>query len=61
MASVPPAASPTNSRSGSEVTNARNPGLIDTAYVAGQPGPSFDQVLVPLPGREIQLGLRLRF
>jgi hypothetical protein len=46
---------------GFNVTNARNPRLIDTAYVAGQPGPTFGQVLVPLPGREIQLGLRLRF
>jgi len=46
---------------GFNVTNARNPRLVDTAYIAGQPGPSFGQVLVPLPGREIQLGLRLRF
>lgn len=46
---------------GFNVTNARNPRLIDNAYVAGQPGPTFGQVLVPLPGREMQLGLRLRF
>ena len=46
---------------GFNVTNARNPRLVDTAYIAGQPGPSFGQILVPLPGREIQLGLRLRF
>jgi len=46
---------------GFNVTNARNPRLIDTAYVSGQPGPNFGEVLVPLPGREIQLGLRLQF
>ncbi len=46
---------------GFNVTNARNPRLIDAAYVAGKPGPNFGKVRVPLPGREIQLGLRLQF
>jgi len=46
---------------GFNVTNARNPRLIDAAYVSGQPGPNFAEVRVPLPGREIQLGLRLQF
>jgi len=46
---------------GFNVTNARNPRLIDTAYVNGQPGPTFGGVRVPLPGREIQLGARLQF
>jgi hypothetical protein len=46
---------------GFNVTNARNPRLIDAAYVAGQPGPNFGKVRVPLPGREIQFGLRLQF
>jgi outer membrane receptor protein involved in Fe transport len=46
---------------GFNVTNARNPRLIDASYVGGQPGPNFGEVRVPLPGREIQLGLRLQF
>jgi outer membrane receptor protein involved in Fe transport len=46
---------------GFNVTNAKNPRLIDAAYVAGAPGPTFGDVLVPLPGRELQLGARLRF
>jgi hypothetical protein len=29
--------------------------------VKGAPGPTFGGVLVPLPGRELQLGARLKF
>ena len=43
------------------LTNARNPRLIDNAFVDGSPGPAFGETLVPQPGREVQLGLRLRF
>jgi outer membrane receptor protein involved in Fe transport len=43
------------------VTNRRNPLLVDNFYEGGQPGPSFGEVRVPLPGREIQFGLRLQF
>jgi hypothetical protein len=46
---------------GFNVTNAKNPRLIDAAYVRGAPGPTFGDVLVPLPGRELQLGVRLKF
>jgi len=46
---------------GFNVTNARNPRLIDATYVSGAPGPTFGDVLVPLPGRELQLGVRLKF
>jgi outer membrane receptor for ferrienterochelin and colicin len=46
---------------GFNVTNAKNPRLIDASYVSGAPGPTFGNVLVPLPGRELQLGARLRF
>ena len=46
---------------GFNVTNAKNPRLIDAAYVSGAPGPTFGGVLVPLPGRELQLGARLKF
>ncbi len=46
---------------GFNVTNAKNPRLIDAAYVSGAPGPNFGNVLVPLPGRELQLGVRLKF
>jgi hypothetical protein len=46
---------------GFNVTNSRNPRLIDAAYVGGQPGPNFGEVRVPQPGREIQLGFRLQF
>jgi outer membrane receptor protein involved in Fe transport len=46
---------------GFNVTNARNPRLIDAGFVSGQPGPKFGTVNVPLPGREIQFGVRLQF
>ena len=46
---------------GFNVTNAKNPRLIDAAYVSGAPGPTFGDVLVPLPGRELQMGVRLKF
>lgn len=46
---------------GFNVTNAKNPRLIDAAYVRGAPGPTFGDVLVPLPGRELQLGVHLKF
>jgi outer membrane receptor protein involved in Fe transport len=41
--------------------NARNPRLVDASYVEGGPGPRFGTTRVPLPGREIQLGVRLEF
>jgi outer membrane receptor for ferrienterochelin and colicin len=41
--------------------NARNPRLIDNFYVNGSPGPTFGQTRVPLPGREVQFGVRLQF
>jgi hypothetical protein len=41
--------------------NARNPRLVDNFYVSGSPGPTFGQTRVPLPGREVQLGVRLQF
>ena len=40
--------------------NARNPALIDNAWVNGAPGANFGKVRVPLPGREIQLGVRFQ-
>ena len=43
------------------LTNARNPRLIDSFWVNGAPGPTFGQTRVPLPGREIQLGFRFEF
>jgi hypothetical protein len=43
------------------LTNARNPSLIEASYVDGRPGPGFGTTRVPLPGREIQLGLRVAF
>jgi hypothetical protein len=46
---------------GFNVTNAKNPRLIDAAYVSGAPGRTFGDLLVPLPGRELQLGVRLKF
>ncbi len=46
---------------GFNVTNAKNPRLIDAAYVRGAPVATFGDVLVPLPGRELQLGVRLKF
>jgi hypothetical protein len=46
---------------GFNVTNAKNPRLIDPSYVSGAPSATFGDVLVPLPGRELQLGVRLKF
>lgn len=46
---------------GFNVTNAKNPRLIDASYVSGAPSATFGDVLVPLPGRELQLGVRLKF
>jgi outer membrane receptor for ferrienterochelin and colicin len=46
---------------GFNVLNEKNPRLIDASYVAGVPGPNFGNVLVPLSGRELQLGVRLKF
>jgi hypothetical protein len=43
------------------VTNARNPRLIDNAYIQNAPGPTFGEVLVPLHGREAQLGVKFQF
>ena len=43
------------------LTNASNAGLIDNVWVNGGPGPTFGTVRVPLPGRETQIGFRLRF
>jgi hypothetical protein len=46
---------------GFNVTNRKNPKLIDSSYVNGAPSATFGSILVPLPGRELQLGARLRF
>jgi hypothetical protein len=46
---------------GFNVTNKKNPSLIDASYVNGAPSPTFGGVLVPLPGRELQVGARLKF
>jgi outer membrane receptor for ferrienterochelin and colicin len=43
------------------LTNERNPRLIDNSWVSGAPGPTFGDTRVPLPGREIQIGFRLTF
>ena len=43
------------------LTNAKNPGLINNFYVNGAPGPDFGSVRVPLPGREVQLGMRIQY
>ncbi len=42
-------------------TNQANPKLINNSFISGAPGPQFGQVLVPLPGREVQFGLRFQF
>ena len=46
---------------GFDVTNAKNPRLIDASYVSAAPSATFVNVLVPLLGRELQLGARLKF
>ena len=43
------------------LTNQANPKLINNSFIKGAPGPQFGQVLVPLPGREVQFGLRFQF
>lgn len=43
------------------VTNEDNARVINNAWIDGMPGPDFGKVRVPLPGREIQLGVRWRF
>lgn len=43
------------------LTNASNAGLIDNFFQNGAPGPTFGSVKVPRPGRETQVGFRLRF
>jgi hypothetical protein len=43
------------------LTNERNPRLIDNAFILGTPGATFGQTRVPLPGREIQFGFRFTF
>lgn len=43
------------------LTNQANPKLINNAWISGGPGPDFGKVRVPLPGREIQCGLRFNF
>jgi len=43
------------------LTNQANPSLVNNAWISGAPGPEFGQVRVPLPGREVQFGLRFTF
>ncbi len=43
------------------LTNQANPKLINNFFINGAPGPDFGRVLVPLPGREVQMGLRFQF
>jgi Carboxypeptidase regulatory-like domain/TonB dependent receptor-like, beta-barrel len=43
------------------ITNQANPKLINNFYLNGAPGPDFGHVLVPLSGREVQMGLRFQF
>lgn len=50
------------------LANRANPQTINTFFTGctgectnGVPGPQFGKILVPNPGREVQLGLRLRF
>ena len=43
------------------LTNEANPRLINNGFVAGSPGPDFGTTRVPLPGREMQVGVRFRF
>ncbi|HKZ53347.1 MAG TPA: hypothetical protein VJ085_08715, partial [Candidatus Acidoferrales bacterium] len=43
------------------LTNRRNPLLINNFFVGGVPGPDFGTVRVPLPGREIQFGIRFQY
>jgi len=43
------------------ITNQANPELINNAWINGAPGPDFGKVRIPLPGREVQFGLRFKF
>jgi hypothetical protein len=43
------------------LTNERNPRTLYAPWIDGGPGPDFGEVRVPLPGREVQLGVRLEF
>jgi outer membrane receptor protein involved in Fe transport len=48
------------------LTNARNPSVIENSYVLGgggsfAPGPNFGKTRTPLPGREAQFGLKFEF
>ena len=43
------------------LTNAANPKLVNNFAPGGVPGPDFGKTLVPLPGREVQFGLRFKF
>ncbi|MFB3812658.1 MAG: TonB-dependent receptor domain-containing protein [Terriglobales bacterium] len=43
------------------LTNARNPSVIENAYVDGVPRSDFGKTRTPLPGREAQFGLKFEF
>ena len=43
------------------LTNGANPRLINNGFVGNAPAPDFGSTRVPLPGREMQLGVRCRF
>jgi hypothetical protein len=43
------------------ITNQANPKLTNNFFLSGAPGPQFGPVLVPVPGREVQMGLRFQF
>ena len=43
------------------IANRANPELVNNAWINGAPGPDFGKVLVPVLGREIQMGLRFDF
>jgi hypothetical protein len=45
------------------LTNAANPKLVNNMLFQpdGTPNPDFSKTLVPLPGREVQFGLRFQF
>ena len=43
------------------VTNAANPLFVNNGFVGSSPGPGFGATRIPLPGREVQLGIRYAF
>ena len=43
------------------LTNSANPRLINNGFVGGAQGPDFGTTRVPLPGREMQVGIRYSF